>query len=73
MYTTLINELDKQRKTVYQTDYVQENTTQCMTRAQAVSRAFPSSTRSILAEIYLRHACSCHETEEMATPGQDCR
>jgi hypothetical protein len=63
LYTTLINELDKQRKTVYQTDYVQENTTQCMTRAQAVSRAFPSNTRSILAEIYLRRTCVCHETK----------
>jgi hypothetical protein len=27
----------------------------------AVSRAFPSCTRSILTEIYLCHACSCHE------------
>jgi hypothetical protein len=26
-----------------------------------VSRAFPSCTRSILTEIYLCHACSCHE------------
>jgi putative flavoprotein involved in K+ transport len=30
----------------------------------AVSRAFPSCTRSILTEIYLCHACSCHEIED---------
>eukprot|EP01047_Picozoa_sp_COSAG01_P046522 COSAG01_NODE_4377_length_5085_cov_6.039110_3_plen_142_part_00 len=30
---------------------------------QNVSRAFPSCTRSILAEIYLCHACSCQEIE----------
>eukprot|EP01047_Picozoa_sp_COSAG01_P012431 COSAG01_NODE_561_length_15460_cov_95.444307_3_plen_79_part_00 len=29
-----------------------------------VSRAFPSWNRSILAEIYLCHACSDHETED---------
>jgi hypothetical protein len=29
-----------------------------------VSRAFPSCTRSILTEIYLCHACSCHEIED---------
>jgi hypothetical protein len=29
-----------------------------------VSRAFPSCARSILAEIYLRHACSCQEIED---------
>jgi hypothetical protein len=35
-----------------------------------VSRAFPSWKRSILAEIYLCHACSYHEIEDMETPGQ---
>eukprot|EP01049_Picozoa_sp_SAG25_P005020 SAG25_NODE_331_length_9668_cov_3.863518_8_plen_396_part_00 len=36
-----------------------------------VSRAFPSCTRSILAEIYLCHACSCQiEKLRMETPGQ---
>eukprot|EP01047_Picozoa_sp_COSAG01_P027725 COSAG01_NODE_1838_length_9083_cov_3.184328_7_plen_126_part_00 len=29
-----------------------------------VSRAFPSRTRSMLAEIYPCHACSCHDTED---------
>jgi hypothetical protein len=29
-----------------------------------VSRAFPSYTRSILAEIYLCHPCSCHKIED---------
>ena len=36
----------------------------------SVSRAFPSCTRSILTEIYLCHACSDHEIEDMETPGQ---
>jgi hypothetical protein len=31
---------------------------------QAVSRAFPSWKRAIWTEIYLRHACSCHEIED---------
>jgi hypothetical protein len=31
---------------------------------QRVSRAFPSWNRSILTEIYLRHACSDHEIED---------
>jgi hypothetical protein len=35
-----------------------------------VSRAFPYWKRSILAEIYLCHACSCHEISRMKTPGQ---
>jgi hypothetical protein len=40
-------------------------------RRQRVSRAFPSWKRSILAEIYLCHACSYHEIiEDMGTPGQ---
>jgi hypothetical protein len=38
--------------------------------ARLVSRAFPSCTRSILTEIYLCHACSDHEIEDMETPGQ---
>ena len=29
-----------------------------------MSGAFPSRTRSILTEIYLCHACSCHEIED---------
>jgi hypothetical protein len=29
--------------------------------ARAVSRAFPAYTRSLLTEIHLRHACSCHD------------
>jgi hypothetical protein len=29
-----------------------------------VSRAFPSWTRSMLTEIYLCHACSCHKIED---------
>jgi hypothetical protein len=33
-------------------------------RAAGVSRAFPSCTRSIWTEIYLCHACSCHEIED---------
>eukprot|EP01047_Picozoa_sp_COSAG01_P020746 COSAG01_NODE_1186_length_11341_cov_3.330635_4_plen_103_part_00 len=32
--------------------------------------AFPSSTRSILAEIYLRHACSCPERWTFSSPSQ---
>jgi hypothetical protein len=39
-------------------------------KADEVCRAFPSWKRSILAEIYLCHACSCHEILRMATPGQ---
>jgi hypothetical protein len=38
--------------------------------ASRVSRAFQSWNRSILTEIYLCHACSCHEIEDMETPGQ---
>jgi hypothetical protein len=37
-----------------------------------VSRAFPSWKRSILAEIYLWHACSCHEILRAETAGQVC-
>jgi hypothetical protein len=33
-------------------------------RTDTVSRAFPSCPRSILAEMYLWHACSCHEIED---------
>jgi hypothetical protein len=35
------------------------------------ARAFPSLMRSVLTEIYLCHACSCHESEtlRMETPG----
>jgi hypothetical protein len=33
-----------------------------------VSWAFPAYTRSTLTEIYLCHACSCHEILRMATP-----
>jgi hypothetical protein len=36
-----------------------------------VCRALSSYTRSTLAEIYLRHTCSCHEILRMDTPGQD--
>eukprot|EP01047_Picozoa_sp_COSAG01_P017855 COSAG01_NODE_955_length_12483_cov_19.703731_10_plen_243_part_00 len=36
----------------------------------AVSQAFPSLIRSILAEIYLCRACSCHEILRVETPGQ---
>jgi hypothetical protein len=36
-----------------------------------VSRPFPSWNRSILTEIYLCHACSCHEILRTATAGQD--
>ena len=37
----------------------------------AVSEAFPSGGRSILAEIYyLCHACSCHEIMRVETPRQ---
>jgi hypothetical protein len=32
---------------------------------RSVSWAFPSCTRSILTEIYLCHACSCHEKLRM--------
>ena len=35
-----------------------------------VRRAFPSWNRSILTEIYLCPACSCHERLRMETPGQ---
>jgi tRNA 2-thiocytidine biosynthesis protein TtcA len=35
-----------------------------------VSRAFPSWNRSILAEIDLCHACSCHEISRTETPRQ---
>merc|ERR1711988_434303 len=35
LYASLISELNKQRKTVYQTDWIEPNTTECMTRAQA--------------------------------------
>jgi hypothetical protein len=42
--------------------------TRCCTRwgssNRPVSRAFPSWKRSILTEIYLCHACSCHEIED---------
>jgi hypothetical protein len=38
--------------------------------AAAVSRPFPSSNRSMLAEIYLCHACSCHEILRAGTAGQ---
>eukprot|EP01047_Picozoa_sp_COSAG01_P078038 COSAG01_NODE_14273_length_1474_cov_1.242182_1_plen_243_part_10 len=37
---------------------------------EAVSRAFPSWKRSTLTEIYLCHACSCHEILRAETPGQ---
>eukprot|EP01047_Picozoa_sp_COSAG01_P071691 COSAG01_NODE_11193_length_1985_cov_2.538176_3_plen_107_part_00 len=37
----------------------------------AVSRAFPSCTRSVLTEIYLCDVCSCHEIEDGNAPGQD--
>jgi hypothetical protein len=37
---------------------------------QKVSRPFSSWMRSILAEIYLCHACSAHEILRMETPGQ---
>jgi hypothetical protein len=33
------------------------------------ARAFPSCMRSILTELYLCHACSCHEIEERKRPG----
>jgi hypothetical protein len=33
-------------------------------RCTAVSRAFPSWKQSMLTEIYLCHACSCHEVED---------
>jgi hypothetical protein len=36
----------------------------------AVSRPFPSWNRSILTEIYLCHACSCHEILRTETAGQ---
>jgi hypothetical protein len=36
----------------------------------AVSRPFPSWDRSTLAEIYLCHACSCHELLRAETAGQ---
>jgi hypothetical protein len=35
-----------------------------------VSRTIPSGKRSTLTEIYVCHACSCHEIEDMETPGQ---
>jgi hypothetical protein len=35
-----------------------------------VSRPFPSWNRSILTDIYLCHACSCHEILRTATAGQ---
>eukprot|EP01047_Picozoa_sp_COSAG01_P021338 COSAG01_NODE_1235_length_11106_cov_3.058962_11_plen_206_part_00 len=39
-------------------------------RTTNVSRAFPSCTRPILAEIYLCHACSCQEILRTETLGQ---
>ena len=36
-------------------------------KPEAVRWAFPSMMRSILAEIYLCHACSCHETLRVET------
>jgi hypothetical protein len=41
-----------------------------ITLDNAVRRAFPSWNRSILTEIYLCHACSCHEILRMEMPGQ---
>eukprot|EP01049_Picozoa_sp_SAG25_P000588 SAG25_NODE_21_length_22373_cov_13.904373_12_plen_91_part_00 len=34
------------------------------------AEAFPSCTRCIVTEIYLCHACSCHEISSMETAGQ---
>jgi hypothetical protein len=44
----------------------------CARAPCAVSRAwaFPSCTRSILTEIYLCHACPCHEILRMETPAR---
>jgi hypothetical protein len=39
-------------------------------RGRGVSRPFPSWDRSILTEIYLCHACSCHEVSRAETAGQ---
>jgi hypothetical protein len=36
----------------------------------AVSGAFPSWKRSMSTEIYLCHACSCHEVEDGKRPGR---
>jgi hypothetical protein len=36
------------------------------------ARAFPSLTRSILTDIYLCHACSCHEIEDGNARGRGC-
>eukprot|EP01047_Picozoa_sp_COSAG01_P027591 COSAG01_NODE_1825_length_9137_cov_246.763886_9_plen_223_part_00 len=40
-------------------------------RLNKVSRPFPSWNRSISTEIYLCHACSCHEMLRTETAGQD--
>eukprot|EP01047_Picozoa_sp_COSAG01_P062607 COSAG01_NODE_7985_length_2965_cov_1.040823_5_plen_177_part_00 len=44
-----------------------------MARRQLVSRPFPFWNRSISAEIYLCHACSCHKILRGATAGQATR
>eukprot|EP01047_Picozoa_sp_COSAG01_P026698 COSAG01_NODE_1729_length_9372_cov_17.444948_4_plen_325_part_00 len=45
----------------------------CLEKADLVSRAFQSWERSILAGIYLCHACSDHGVEDMETAGQVAR
>eukprot|EP01047_Picozoa_sp_COSAG01_P013417 COSAG01_NODE_629_length_14689_cov_298.955517_7_plen_370_part_00 len=43
---------------------------EAIAEAEGVSRPFPSWNRSILAEIYLCHACSCQEILRTETAGQ---
>jgi tRNA wybutosine-synthesizing protein 1 len=72
---------EKKQRTVYRVTLLKGYNMTCVQEYAAlikrgrptfvVSRPFPSWNRSILAEIYLCHACSCREVPRTETAGQE--